>query len=297
MYKKNFIIKYFNPKNIDSGIIIFSKKKSQLFKINKNEITRLFNKHGFIIFKGFDVSPEKFLKFSKKFTTIYANDAARRTSFFSNKIKNVDEGKCEMPLHSEASYSPSWPEIVWFYCSIPPKKSGWTTICDGEKVYKKMTTQTKKFFLANPINYFMSIPFEKTNNKMKKKKLKEWFLDYPGVDDCYLDTNNKKINLKLSRYAVVKTKKENLSFSNHLQIFLDRDPQLLKWIINKKKKLPRKIYLEIKKICKNETQNIKWKKNDFCMIDNHRYMHGRRKILSSDENRKIYNIQTLKSNF
>ena len=27
-----------------------------------------------------------------------------------------------MPLHSEASYSPSWPEIVWFYCHQAPKK-------------------------------------------------------------------------------------------------------------------------------------------------------------------------------
>ena len=27
-----------------------------------------------------------------------------------------------MALHSEASFSPSWPEIVWFYCNKAPKK-------------------------------------------------------------------------------------------------------------------------------------------------------------------------------
>ena len=39
----------------------------------------------------------------------------------------------------------------------------------------------------------------------------------------------------------------------------------------------------------------KWKKNDFIMLDNRRFMHGRNKILKSD-NKKIFNIQTLQSN-
>ena len=29
-------------------------------------------------------------------------------------VNNVDKGKEEMALHSEASFSPNWPEIVWF---------------------------------------------------------------------------------------------------------------------------------------------------------------------------------------
>ena len=37
------------------------------------------------------------------------------------------------------------------------------------------------------------------------------------------------------------------------------------------------------------------KKNDLIMIDNHRFMHGREKILNT-EKRDIINIQTLSSN-
>ena len=40
----------------------------------------------------------------------------------------------------------------------------------------------------------------------------------------------------------------------------------------------------------------KWKKNDFCMIDNRRFMHGRTKINLKDKSREIFNIQTLVSN-
>ena len=32
-----------------------------------------------------------------------------------------------MGLHSEASFSSVWPEIVWFFCNKPSKKGGETT--------------------------------------------------------------------------------------------------------------------------------------------------------------------------
>ena len=38
------------------------------------------------------------------------------------------------------------------------------------------------------------------------------------------------------------------------------------------------------------------KKNDLIMLDNKRFMHGRR-AYSKDEKREIVNIQTLKANF
>ena len=49
-----------------------------------------------------------------------------------------------MNLHSEASFSPSWPEILWFYCSVP-QKYGQTTLCDGEELWKKLSYKTKFF--------------------------------------------------------------------------------------------------------------------------------------------------------
>ena len=56
------------------------------------------------------------------------------------------------------------------------------------------------------------------------------------------------------------------------------------------------MYKEIKKITSEIKYEVKWKKNDVCMIDNKRFMHGRSKILKS-EKREIINIQTLYANF
>lgn len=283
-------------KNLKTGILLISNQKDNLEKINKRKVLDLFKHSGFIIFRGFNTTPKNLLKFTNKFTIRYANDASRREIIYEKKIRTVDEGTMEMPLHSEASYSPSWPEIVWFYCAKPPRNSGWTTICDGKKIYQELSTDTKKFFLANPITYIMKIPYGVGKVKPKRSKIRDWFINTIGIKKSKIDMNNQHVIIELERYAVSQINNDH-AFSNHLQIIMDRDPQLLSWKINNKKKLPNKILNEVKKICKKNIYQIKWRKNDFCMIDNRRFMHGRTKINFKDKSREIFNIQTLVSNF
>ena len=205
-----------------------------------------------------------------------------------------------MPLHSEASYSPSWPEIVWFYCRFAPRKSGQTTVCDGRSIYKNLSKKTKNFFLSNQIVYNLKIPYEKNkNNKNESEeiKLKPWYIENPGIADCFIDFKNKEIHLKQKRYAVVETRKANkVSFSNHLQIILDRDPQVLGWNLEDGSKIPDDIMSEVKEVSNKLIININWNDNQLCMIDNKRMMHGRRAILEN-EKRDILNIQSLRASF
>jgi len=283
------------------GCILEATNNQDPSKIEKNKIVEIFEEKGIILFKKFNFNKDEIVKFTDKFTQQYANDANRRESRFKNsKLHDVDPGKMEMPLHSEASYSPSWPEIIWFYCNKAPKKSGQTTVCDGRAIYKNLKAKTKNFFLSNQIIYNLKIPYEKKgekNKNVKEVKLKPWYIENPGITDCFIDFNNKEIHLKQKRYAVTETRKSNeLAFSNHLQIILDRDPQVLGWNLEDGKKIPDEIMNEVKSVCDELTINIEWNDNELCMIDNKRMMHGRRKI-SSNEERDIVNIQSLKASF
>ena len=47
-------------------------------------------------------------------------------------------------------------------------------------------------------------------------------------------------------------------------------------------KIPKNIYEEIRKVAKKLTIEIKWK-NEICMIDNKRFMHGRTEILKGEK--------------
>ena len=285
----------------DGGCVIEPKGNKGLADIDRNEIIKIFENKGIILFKNFNIDKDQIVKFTDLFTLQYANDANRREIRFENpKLHNVDPGKMEMPLHSEASYSPSWPEIVWFYCRLAPKKSGQTTVCDGRSIYKNLSQKTKNFFLSNQIVYKLKIPYERKKNNqsdIEEIKLKPWYIENPGVTDCFIDFKNKEIHLKQKRYAVVETRKSNkVSFSNHLQIILDRDPQVLGWSLEDGSKIPDDIMSEVKKVSDRLTININWNDNELCMIDNKRMMHGRRAILEN-EKRDILNIQSLRASF
>ena len=284
------------------GCLIEPSTEKSIFQLNKKDLVNIYEKKGLIIFRNFNLQKEEITKFTDIFTDQYANDALRRSIRLKDKnVRNVDPGNFEMPLHSEASYSPSWPEIIWFYCNLAPKKSGQTTVCDGQSIYKNFNVSEKKFFLENQILYDLKIPFgEKKLEKdkiSKNKNLKPWHIDHPGVKDCFINFSKKEVIFKLKRYAVNKlNNSEELAFANHLQIILNRDPQVLRITMENGKKFPLKILKKVKKISDDFTLDINWKNGDLCMINNKRFMHGRRKVYSN-EKRDIMVIQTLKSNF
>ena len=89
----------------------------------------------------------------------YANDALRRKSRMEQKeVRNVDYRNEEMALHSEASFSPNWPEIIWFFCNeFNTDGRGATTLCDGIKLWDNLSYEAKNFFLLNPIKYKLRI--------------------------------------------------------------------------------------------------------------------------------------------
>ena len=294
--------KFFND-----GLIIEKNKNSDgIKKLSKKIIAETFYKYGFIYFKNFKINNADFFKFTDAYTLKYANDAGRRKVKFNNsKIMSVDLGNEEIPLHSEASFSPSWPEIIWFYCSIPSIKSGFTTVVDGIKVYDNLKLSTKKFFLANQIKYKLLIPYKKTENQKKVKinikkkiKLKPWLLPFVGTSETKISLKDSFIKTNFSRYAInSSSKSQNLTFCNHLlpAIYGD-EPQILDFKMSNGKLIPKTIVDEIKNLTTELTYKIKWRKGDFCMIDNRRFMHGRTKIFTQ-EKREMSVVQTLISKF
>ncbi len=301
--KINSISKKFH----NSGLLIentYLKKNIQ--SLSKKKISEYFHKHGFLYFKNFKINNFNFIKFADKYTLKYANDAGRRKVKFNNKkIMSVDLGNSEIPLHSEASFSPSWPEIIWFYCSTPSKKSGFTTIIDGVKIYENLSLSTKKFFLANQIRYKLLIPFKKTEvqkkiklNIKKKTKLKNWLLPFAGTSQTKINLKESFIQTNFNRYAInALNKSQQLTFCNHLLPAIYKDePQILDFKMSNGKPIPQKIIQEIKNVTNKLIYKIKWNKGDFCMIDNRRFMHGRTKI-STKEKRDISVVQTLISKF
>ena len=167
--------KTLSSKFLDNGIILKSKKSITPLKINKSKVISLFKKNGCILFRNFKFTAENYKKFTDIFTKNYATDtndvSRRKKTKYSKFIRHVDVGYKKMSLHSEASFSPAWPEIVWFFCEEPAKNNGETTICDGIKLWESLSEKTKEFFLSNPLKYKLKIPVLEKKKIGKKKKV------------------------------------------------------------------------------------------------------------------------------
>lgn len=264
-------------------------------KIKKKEIINKYNNHGIILFKNFNINPNKFNKFVKKFTLKYSNDAIRRKLRFGNiNLRSVDSGNHQIELHSESSFTVTCPEIIWFYCLTSPKKDegGNTKICDGINLWTELNIDTKKFFLKNPITFHNKIKL-KNNKNLKNQK---WFLNKIGCYDEEIDWKSGFLYFKFNKFLVHKINNiDKFIFANHL-LSVKQEDQIIGCTYGNNKKIPKKIMDEIYDKAENLTFNVKWNKGDMIMINNKRFIHGRSKI-KKNSNRDIINAQTLNCNF
>lgn len=269
-------------------------KNKNPFK-NLNKIKLNFKKYGIVIIDNFQLPPNKIKKFTDKFSLKYANDASRRETWFNdNDIRSVDSGFHEIPLHSESSFSNTCPEIIWFYgVQINNKKNAPTTICDGIKVWENLPLIFKDQLLCDPLVFKVSAKLVQAKKKIPSKK---WFIESIGMKNPILNYKKSTLDFEYIKYMVNLNKYHNkISFCNHILSIPDED-QIIGAKFFSNKKISQTFLNIIKKLTSKYTYEHYWKKNQLIMIDNLRFMHGRRAI-KKNETRKIINIQTLHSNF
>jgi alpha-ketoglutarate-dependent taurine dioxygenase len=253
-----------------------------------------FKKYGIVVLENFILKPEKLIDYTNHFTIRYSNDAQRRVEKFGKKnIKSVDVGNHQIPLHSESSFSPTCPEIMWFYCLENNLANGTpTTICDGVKVWEAIPLELKRKFLSEPIVYKVEaeVPIKKNNQP------REWYIESIGVKEPIINLAEGKLSFFYKKYAINNIRYINrISFCNHILSIFD-EKQILDAYMDSDKKFLKNNYKFLEDLTEKFTYEFKWKKNQLLIIDNERFMHGRRAI-KKNEKRDIINIQTLISNF
>ena len=166
-------------------------------------------------------------------------------------------------------------------------------MCDGIKLWDSLSVDTKNFFQLNPIKYELEIPIKKI---LKKEGSKKWPLNFQGSADGILDYKKGVLKITQIRFAATQSRiPGKISFSNHT-LYKNTDPTIIKWGTIHNKEIPLQIINEVEEKSKIITHDLQWEKGDLVMIDNRRFMHGRRSFKSKDK-RDIVNIQTATASF
>ena len=279
------------------GLLITSTSNKKITDLNYSEIVTLFERYGVLLFRGFELDPHEIQNVTNIYTQSYANDAIRRDSRFGQKIvRDVDLGNDAHTLHSEASYSASaWPEIIWFFCNIAPQKNGATILCDGQKLWKNLSSDTKTFFLAEPLSFDLEITFGKPR-KGRGKQI--WMSNTTGTKG-FINWETGSFEFMQLMYAVNESRSgKELCFANHLLAELGKDPQIKNKFMKTMsgEKVPDQFVDEVKQKSSELTFEQYWQDHDLIMIDNKRFMHGRR-AFEKNCIREILVVQTSRASF
>lgn len=278
-----------------SAKIVHCKDNLTLSDFSVDEVMTLCESSGVVLFRGFDTCIDQFSNFVQKNSSRVTLDPAR--SFHADNAQKVDAGTDPVGLHCENGNAPKLPHFIWFYCKKAASSGSQTTYCDGRGVWEKLSDKTKKLFSQKRIKYSRTVPeqlwksylaYELPNisspEEVQISHLTQLSDQVPG--QSFILNDDMSVHYEFTVGAAHETVfSEALVFANSIlgPSFNYEKPQIT---LEDSTPIPEDILAEIELITSQETQEIDWQDGDVVMIDNTRFMHGRRAI--EDPVREIY---------
>jgi hypothetical protein len=275
-----------NHKNPYALVTALNKTES-LAGIDSELIKNLYKTCGAILFRGYELNTKNFSDMAGRFCThATMNDSpGREVIDKENNVQTVNLGVKPFALHPEMSRLPWKPDICWFGCLAPPKLYGQTTICDGVKVVKRMPPKLMNVFKERRLLY---------KDLCKGSRLRMWFSsDTPGDDQlnnppegCPYEfvREGGTIYSMFTAPALHKTMfSGELSWGNFLLFDRYTRHRNNLPVFENGSIVSDALVAAVKNITDKIEVAIKWKQGDLLMLDNTRFMHGRRKVVDVSE--------------
>jgi hypothetical protein len=275
--------------------IIYSDQCKDIFSLPVTKIQERFKSCGILLFRGFGISHESMQEFAEQFSSRFTRDDDKPLVDPNGFVSSVDIGMHEILPHRENGSSPFSPDAVWFCCTIPAAEGGETLFWDGIQVWQKLSEELKQLFISNKIKFVHKFP---------ANKWKHFLGSDATIDDAkrLLDSINSikyQIDDEQSIYteyicsAVVKTKYSNQDafvndiITNNSNLKGSANLELESSLTFEDGSLiPDAAIEEIEKVMSTLTEDIRWQAGDLVMIDNSRFLHGRRAF--NDSRRRLF---------
>ena len=263
------------------------RQSASLAALDSDEIRALYKAHGAILFRDFPLDVHAFSELVARFCThAVANNSINRDTLDQNlHIQTVDKGRQAFPLHAELSRLPWKPDIAWFGCLNPPSSGGETTLCDGIQIVANLPPEIRREFEQRQLLYVAPA---------QTSILEFWFgTDRPDDEqlqspptDCPFQFVSQGENIY--RLFSMPTFHQPMfdqrpAWGNFL--FFSRYAKGRKNfpVFDNGEIVPDDLLDVVKGVADRLEQPVEWRTNDLLMLDNTRFMHGRREILPADQ--------------
>ena len=278
------------PLSTSSAKLIHNKTSQSILQLPVEETLDDFKVSGVLLFRDFGIDYEQMKTFAEKFSSRFVLDKDRPIVDPRNKfITLVDPGMHYVSPHCENANSPFRPDVIWFCCAVPAERSGETLFWDGVRVWKELSQELQELFIAKKIRFLQKFPAADWKRFLglgaTLTDVKRMLNNIPGLN--YKINEDQSVSIEYICSAVVKTKYGHQdAFANSL-IAEYKNPRGIV-TFEDASPIPSTLIDQINQVMNNCIEVISWKPGDLVMIDNSRFLHGRRSF--SDRKRRIYSL-------
>ena len=268
----------------------------QWAKTHKTTLNQLLLEHGAILLRGFKIQGAE--KFNELFSEVsgnameYKNRTSPRDQVYSNVYTSTSHPKDQViHMHTENSYSDTYNCIISFYCLVPAPVGGATPIADERKLLAALKPETVKKFKERGVRYVRNtIPgigldwktIYQTNDKNEVNKI----LDLKGYKYTWVDDDHLRIKWTLPAFITHPLTGQEVWF-NHMFFghkthyneavleFFEEENLPFVTHYGDGQKIEDEVIQEFVKFYKENSIVFRWEQDDFLLLDNLRFSHGR----------------------
>lgn len=222
-------------------------------------------------------------------------DPAREN--ITEQSQKVDAGTQAVGLHIENGTAPLPPDIIAFFSALSAAQGSQTTLCDGHLVWLDLPDKLKAKF-SEPMSISRHLP-KSIWQKYVAAALKINAPEEAGWDELQRfagmipgqsirPADGGAIEYRLRMNMI---RHDNLkgvpAFANAL-LGPSYNYEKPRYHFADGEEISPDLIAELAGLCERHTAEIAWQDGDLAIIDNKRFMHGRREILVPLEQRKLY---------
>jgi alpha-ketoglutarate-dependent taurine dioxygenase len=278
--------------------VIVAEPGGELADLAPAPIQELFRRDGLVVFRGFQPTPARFEALTKPFTRDYFFGYGRAPFAGFPAITNVNESQLALEPHCDNGIRPEAvrPEITWFWCERPAVRDGETTFFDGLVVWERLSEASRALFRSTPI-VFRSRVAPAAWRALGHATVESFlaFLPSIGARAGSIDaTQTVEVDVVTN---AVRTPRwaDGLAFVSSLLVAGSPSFEAMQVFLEDGRPVPAEAIADLRAVLASCIETIAWQPGDIGMLDNTRFLHGRRGF--SDPARRIYLIQTLHAAF
>lgn len=275
------------PEDDRPYVLVEGQRSETLSAIDRDVIENLFKTHGAVLLRGFDSDLESFSDFARHFCPIAVqNDSRNRLALDrQTNVQSVNLGNRPFPLHPELSREPWKPDACFFYCIEPPTRDGQTTLCDGREIVSRLPQQMRDEMASRRIKYVLVAGPEALRFWLGTDKPTDDQMSHPPEHCPFtFERHGGNIMRCFTRPLLHRTRFQGdpafgnfLLFARYLRgvkafpLLDDMSPVPEEWVET------------VKQVSDQLTAAVDWRPRDLLMLDNSRFMHGRREVVTNDK--------------